>query len=175
MGTFDIIGHELGHTFLNSFIGSNNFGNASLHEAIGDMLGTYVESVFQDSIDWKIGDDANDLIRDLKNPKFNCFSQVKNSTSEHDRSEPLGHWFYLISEGSKANNIPALGILPALNIVLEALNMLGKDADYADLREKTLSIAEKKFGRCSDQAIAIGKAWALICAGDKYVLDVPVF
>jgi Zn-dependent metalloprotease len=173
-GVLDMVAHELGHTYLSKFLNNDKNGNKSLHEGIADMLGTYIESKFQKSTDWEMGDDhnklKNDIGRDLQDPdsEFDCFTKVKDISEEHDRSIPLGHWFYLITEGDKSNNIPALGILPAIKIVLEALNLIGKDADYPDLREKTIYLAGNKYGRCSNELKAITNAWVkIMCDGKK--------
>jgi hypothetical protein len=37
LAVFDIIGHELGHTYLNDFLNYTNIANASLHEGISDL------------------------------------------------------------------------------------------------------------------------------------------
>jgi hypothetical protein len=170
--TFDIVGHELGHTYLNNFLDYTNAGNASLHEGISDMIGTYAESVFQGSIDWEMGDDiiisSNIPTRDLANPQYSCFNDVINLGSQHDRSTPLGHWFFLITEGSSANNIPSLGIERALEIVLESLNSVGVNADYPDLMAAMLAMVEQDFGRCSREFLAVARAWETICLNTGY-------
>jgi Zn-dependent metalloprotease len=142
------------------------------------MLGTYIESVVQGgNIDWIIGDDlptiAQAIGRDLKNPQYNCFTDANANAhgDEHTRSQPLGHWFYLLSQGGSNNGvlIPALGIKKALQIVLESLNGIDPKGDYPQLREKTIVAVEKHFGPCSDEAIAVRNAWEAICIGKAEV------
>jgi hypothetical protein len=163
--TFDIVGHELGHTYLNDFLDYTNAGNASLHEGISDMIGTYAEFKFQGTIDWVMGDDISFPIRDLSSPQFDCFDDVSSFTMQqrHDRSTPLGHWFFLVVEGSSPKSIPSLGIESALEIVLEALNLVGVNADYPDLMAAMLTMVEQDFGRCSREFLAIARAWEAIC------------
>jgi hypothetical protein len=129
-----------------------------------DMIGTYAESIFQGTIDWVIGDDISFPIRDLANPQFSCFDDdVSNLQSQHDRSTPLGHWFFLVTEGSSTNNIPSLGIENALEIVLESLNSVGVNADYPDLMAAMVAMVEQDFGRCSREFLAVARAWETIC------------
>ncbi len=171
---FDIVGHELGHAVTNDFWGGNinNLGNNSLKEGISDMIGTYVESIFQNEIDWIIGDDVQEIAdlvnRNLEFPIFDCYEDVLEEASSHTRSTPFGHWFYLITEGDNTTGIPSLGIEHALNIVLEALNFTSGTSDYIDFMEATLALALDQFGRCTDEFVAIARAWEQICVSTGY-------
>ena len=174
---FDVIGHELGHTFLNEFLDYTTPGNQSLHESISDMLGTYVEFMANGNVDWVMGDDetavANLVGRDLANPgvNFDCFTEVSNfgSNQRHNRSKPLGHWFFLISQGNQ--NISSLGIQHALDIILDALNLIESDSDYPDLMEATMTIVEDQFGRCSNEFLAVARAWEAICVPTGFAVN----
>lgn len=172
-GVFDAIGHELGHTFLNDFLNSNNAGNGSLHEGIADMIGTYAESVIQGTPDWVIGDDlpalATAVDRNLESPEWDCFTDVSGFTEIHDRSEPLGHWFFIISQGK--GNIIGLGINKAINIVLESLNLMGVNDDYGDMRAATLAFVDDEFGPCSLEGYTVRRAWNEICVGPSDYTD----
>ncbi len=165
----DIIAHELIHIYLRKFLASSKFQAGSLHEAICDMFGTFIESKIQGYIDWAIGDDDNETIttyhRNLSNPdpRFDCFTEVENNQSRHDRSVPLGYWFYLISHGKSNPLIPALGIDVAFEIILSSLQNLNDNSDYRDLMQSTLSYILKKYGRCSNEFKSISQAWELIC------------
>jgi len=162
LAEFDIIGHELGHVFLNEFLDYDEGGNASLHEGIADMLGVYVEMVQNGGVlDWEMGDDVPFIVRDLENPTFNCFDDVSGFSFDdrHVRSTPLGHWFFQASTGGSTS----IGVLNTLQIVLEALNLVSRDSDYEDLMEATLTVAEENFGKCSSEFAAINNAWENIC------------
>lgn len=171
---FDVIGHELGHTYLNAFLNYDAAGNASLHEGIADMIGTYTEYRYQGTVDWIMGDDVaalqNLVNRDLENPEFDCFTDASSLgfDDRHRRSTALGHWFFLIAEGFPGDNIPWLGIEKSLDIVLEALNSIGVNSDYADLMSATLTVAEQNFGRCSNEFLAVARAWEEICLTTGY-------
>ena len=84
----------------------------------------YIESIIQNDetidlgsvpggLDWVMGDDRPGAkARDLENPQFSTWEEVMNLTEEHDRGEVIGHWFYLISQGSGPGfqvPIPPLG------------------------------------------------------------------
>lgn len=168
---FDVIGHELGHTFLNDFLDYDNPGNMSLHEGLADVFGTYAESVVAGNVDWVMGDDEsnveNFLGRDLENPgsSYDCFTDVEDfqTNQRHDRSKPLSHWYYLISHGNQSAAIPPLGLQHSLNIIIDALNLVDNNADYPDFMNATMTIVEQQFGRCSDEFLAVARAWELIC------------
>jgi len=162
LAEFDIIGHELGHIFLHEFLDYDEAGNASLQEGIADMLGVFIEMQQNNGVvDWDIGEDVPNIIRNLENPEFNCYDDVENLNFiySHKRSTPLGHWFFIAS----TNGTPNIGILKTLDIVLEALNHIGRDSDYEELMEATLTIVEENFGRCSEEFAAINNAWETIC------------
>lgn len=167
LAEFDIIGHELGHIFLNEFLDYDEGGNASLHEGIADMLGVFIEMQQNNgTTDWEMGEDVPFVVRDLENPEFDCFDDVEGFAfgNRHRRSTPLGHWFFTAS----TDGTPNIGVLNTLNIVLEALNLIGEDSDYEDLMEATLTVVEENFGRCSSEFAAINNAWENICVETGY-------
>lgn len=172
---FDLAAHELGHTYLNQFLNYTNTGNTSLHEGISDIIGTYIESQVQGNVDWimfddepLIGNDQNS-IRNLADPRFDCLTTAP--TQQHSRGQPIGHWYHLISQGSQTGGIPALGMLPALNILLEALPLIGANSDYPDLMKATLRIIEDQFGRCSNEFLAVARAWEAICVPTSFAVN----
>jgi len=160
---YDVIAHELGHSVIREFFTSVLIEGASLHEGIADMFGTYIESKL-DALDWQMGDDVPDVTgRDLENTTRNCFTDIANLTRPHDRSEALGHWFFLCVNGDAANNIPAMNIDQVMMLVFEALPNVGSNPDYPDLMNATIDLAEIVFGTCSDQFLTILRAWEQIC------------
>lgn len=174
LAEFDIIGHELGHIFLNEFLDYDEGGNASLHEGIADMLGVFIEMQQNNGTpDWEMGEDVPFIVRDLESPEFDCFDDVEGFAfnNRHRRSTPLGHWFFIAS----TDGTPNIGVLNTLNIVLEALNLIGEDSDYEDLMEATLTVVEENFGQCSNEFAAINNAWETICVetGNGILNDNP--
>jgi Zn-dependent metalloprotease len=159
----DVAAHELAHAFLDQFLDYSNLEAGSLHEGIADMFGVYIESLEQGSIDWEMGDDNDNIVRNLISPEFSCFDDVQDSESRHDRGEPLGHWFYLITEGNPSLGIPSLGINTSIQLVIDALSLIGTTSDYPQLRDATLTTIENEFGLCSDEYLAVHRAWAEIC------------
>jgi hypothetical protein len=124
-----------------------------------------------------MGDDepqvANDprLDRNLQNPRFNCFQNVVNHNIQHERGLPLGHWYFLVSQGDATRGIPALGTLPALNILIEALNLIEDNSDIPDLMEATMTVVEEQFGRCSNEFLAAARAWEAICVPTGFAVN----
>lgn len=170
---YDVIGHELGHTIIREFFASTLIEGASLHEGIADMFGTYVEFIL-DALDWRIGDDVPFVVRDLENTPRNCFTNIANLTQEHNRSEALGHWFFLCVNGDAANNIPAMDINQVMMLVLEALPNIGGNPDYPDLMNATIDLAEIVFGTCSNQFLTILRAWERICVATNHRMANPI-
>jgi Zn-dependent metalloprotease len=178
---FDVIAHELGHTYLNQFLGySSTGGNRTLHEGISDILGTYIESLVpsNNGVDWVMGDDEPNVAnctcvdRDFENPRFSCLTTA--TFEHHERGMVLGHWFYLISKGRQSNSIPAIGLQKSLDILLESLTLLGENAGPQELMQSTLTTVLDKYGRCSDEFLAIARAWELICVPTGYTNSLGV-
>lgn len=162
---FDVIAHELGHHIIFEFIRANLIGSNTLHEGIADMIGVYIESLLQpNGIDWVMGDDMPySAGRDLENTSRNCFTEIKYLDDQHDRSEALGHWFYLCVNGDVNKHILPLPIDEVLTLVLEALPNLGSNPDYPDLMRATVALAKEKYGPCSEALKTILRAWDAIC------------
>jgi hypothetical protein len=179
LGLFDVVAHELGHAFMFEFIQYNNLGNRTLHEAMADIFGTYIESLVPNNngIDWSIGDDepqvANDprINRNLQATPNNCFQNTQNNLDWYVRGQPLGHWYFLISQGDAARGIPALGTLQSLTILIEALNLIEDNSDIPDLMEATMTIVEEQFGRCSNEFLAAARAWEAICVPTGFAVN----
>lgn len=187
----DIITHELGHhLFRSNELLDYTERSAPLQEGISDMLAVYVESLEQFGVpDWIIGNRVSVNIRDLESPVFDCYDDVDDFTIDdrHLRGAPLGHWYYLVASGALGGDIVELGPLVPLEVALEALNHIDQDSDYPELMEGTIQVALERFGRCSDEFIAIANAWEEICVPTglptdengliscEYSFDLPAF
>ncbi|HZV70177.1 MAG TPA: M4 family metallopeptidase [Saprospiraceae bacterium] len=163
LAEFDVLGHEMGHVFLNEFLDHSVVSAGSLHEGIADMFGVYMESEFQ-SLDWEMGDNVPFIVRDLQNPFYPCFNQeAMSSTDKHKRSTALGYWFYsLVTEGNLDCG-DALDMKTVLEVIIEALSTIAPDADYPELCTATLEVAEQNFGSQSIEYTSILGAWQHIC------------
>ena len=180
--TLDIIGHELGHEYIGLFLDYTNINtNQSLHEGIADIMGTYVESFIQ-GVDWVICDDnatlAADLDRDLSS--LACLTALGGAV-QHERGLVIGHWFFALSTGIPADDIPAIGMQTAMDIIVEALNNLGNvNAGFPEMRTETLLATLNNFGVCSDEYQAVVNAWDRVCVTGASetcpcdLFDVPV-
>jgi len=70
---YDVIGHELGHVFINDYL--EYIGESSaLHEGLADIFGVYSEYKFQE-LDWQIAEEVSviSLVRDLEY-NLNCYN-----------------------------------------------------------------------------------------------------
>lgn len=167
VATFDIFAHELGHTFLNEFIEYDGIDGESLQEGIADIIGTYIEYLVQGSTDWIMGDDnpnfPSNFHRQLNDLSNLCFTNVKFSNDKYIRSRPITNWFYLIANGSVSENIPALGMDKAMKILLNAIKLMGNNGDYPDLKNAVINNVLSEYGKCSDEYLAVVKAFIKIC------------
>ncbi len=184
-GLHDVIAHELAHVFLtNNYLANEGVGPKSLQEGIADIFGTYIESIIQNDetinlgpditggLDWIMADDRPEIAaRDLENPQFSTWEEVMNLTEEHDRGEVIGHWFYLISQGSGPGfqvPIPPLGIEKAITIVLDALQILNNtEADYPDFMEAVEMAVDLNWDPCSMETTSVRRAFRRIGLGDS--------
>ncbi|TVQ51524.1 MAG: hypothetical protein EA362_00180, partial [Saprospirales bacterium] len=176
---FDAVGHEMGHCFLFNFINYRNpTTNMSLHEGISDILGEYIESFMPGpdhedgdlrddyTNDWVIGGDHPEISRWVERDLSQniCFDDFTSQTGHHRRGLVIGHWYYAISTGIVEDNIPAIGMQDALDIVLEALNRLpNRNAGFWEMRTQTLLVAEEWYGVCSPHYQAVVNAWDRVC------------
>ncbi len=172
---FDVIAHEFAHTMIREFISSSQIEGGALHEGIADMFGTFMESILDpNGLDWVMGDDIPFVVRDLENTTLDCYDEVVGILDDpHDRSEALGHWFYLCVNGDPANHIPAMDIKEVLLLVLEAMPNLGDNPDYPDLMRAVLDLTESLYGTCSDQFLTILRSWEEICVPTNHRMADP--
>jgi hypothetical protein len=171
LALYDIVAHELGHVLMWEFLNYTNLGNKTIHEGMADIIGTYIESFIpgNNGVDWVMGDDeldvANWVARNLQNPQYNCYTDVVNLNDQHKRSLPLGHLFYSISQGDQTNGIPSLGMDHTIKILLGTFDLFppNPNIDYPNLMMANLTFILDEFGRCSDEFLALARAWEKIC------------
>lgn len=167
-GLFDVAAHELAHCYLlDGILDYTLTGNRSLHEGLADIFGTYIEFKVQGYVDWAIGDDdgavKDEIKRNLQNPGNNgCLDNVATS-EQHDRGQPLGHWFYLIAQDGGI--FGPLGLEKSMEIIVESLNSMGVNDDYEEMRDAVLNYVDAKYGPCSHESNTIRWAWNEICVG----------
>jgi len=159
---FDVIAHELGHGIIfDNNINYDNIENRSIHEGVADVLGTYAEAEYEGAIDFEMGDDLDLGVRFLDDPFNGCMNNVVDINDQHTRGQPIGHWYFLTSQGSP--NIPAIGRKAPVTILLDALNNITDGHTYYDLMLQTILFAEQNYGRCSDEYLSVARAWDQVC------------
>ena len=164
---YDVIGHELGHSVVRQWIQSTQIEGGSLHEGIADMFGVYIESKLG-GLDWALGDKIPFVVRNLETTSRNCFTDISNLGSVHDRSEALGHWFFLCVNGNSSSNIPGMSIDRVMQLVYESMPNLGSNPDYPDLMASTIDLTKDIYGICSPEFATINNAWMKICVDTDY-------
>lgn len=162
---FDMVAHELAHVVLfENNIAFNGLASMTVHEAVSDMIATYIESKIPgQSLEWIMGDDDVGDHRDIENPIFNCYDEIEGIENIYDRGGPYRRWFFLIVNGDSGNGIQGMGIDQAINFLLEVLNPVSTFDDYYQFRVKSQAIADDLFGHCAEESKTIRWAWNEVC------------
>lgn len=181
----DVIAHEFSHNYINQFpiVDGFEIGSGSIIEGSCDIIGTYIESKLQTSIDYLMGDDEPEVAllasRNLRTPGADrdCFDDVENLGDVHQRSLPLTHWFYLITNGNSALGITPVDLEITIEVILETLRLLTPQADYHEFRDVSLLLFDQKFTaeQCNLKQ-SVRRAWSHICipTDDRCGVDVTV-
>lgn len=171
----DVISHELTHSYLQKYLDFNNIAkNRTLHEGISDVIGTFIESQIpiNNGVDWVIADDepvlANEFKRNLQYPIYNCAQNINYDGDAHVRGLVIGYWYYNVVMGNTAKGIPSLGLKRPVEILLASLPLLEKQDGLAELAQATLTTILDEYGRCSDEFLAVARAWELVCVPTGY-------
>lgn len=179
IATFNSVCHELGHGYIHEFLSSADLEQASLHEGIADMFGIFCDWRFTSNLNWQYGyqNSTPSLPRDLSDPLQDCFSDIKNldkyEIGRHERGTPLSHLFFLLVEGGASYDAPILPLEIALQIILDGLPEVDKfSADYPQLMDATINQVIENYGYCSDEFIALVKAWEKICVSTDFPIKI---
>jgi hypothetical protein len=182
--SFEVIAHEFGHALLfdlgflhgitdcatnsilipftcdGTFLVDIQFENG-LGESLADLLGVYISSEADpnsNGVNWSIP--SFDLATNNS-----CLDQYNvnpsSNASFREYRESMGRFFFLLSQ--------TIGISDVVDLMLEALNTIPEspEATLLDLMDATTAAMDAKFGRCSDQGLAIRAAWDdVICEED---------
>ena len=171
---YDIVAHELGHVSLYNtpLYYTPGSQNATLHEGLADVYGTYVESFILGSTDWRAGGE-NSLIFDanLNRDHSVQYCYDPGSTSDHEKGKAISHWFYAITvgipgiPGMPETTIESIGsIEDSKTLVFEAVNRLNDPySGIFRFKELTLQVAEESYGLGSPRYNSVSKAWDRVC------------
>lgn len=164
----EIVAHELAHVVLLQYLNWNSTDPASLHEGLADIFSIFLQYKINGpwGYNWQMGDGVfeSNIVRNLANTPFNCVKNFTIYDDRHERGQALGHWYYLLVNGSPANNILPISQDALFELILETLKGMGNQSpNWQDLMRATLSTAAKKYGTCSNQYKSIARAWEKIC------------
>ena len=188
----DVCGHELTHgviTHSANLTYSNESG--ALNEGFADIFGTCVEAFARPGANehnWVMGTDFTTNLnwqRSLKDPNAHKKPDTYKGTNwatgsgdnggVHTNSGPIGHWFYLLSEGGKGTNdkgdafeVNGITIEKAEKIAYRALtSYMTNSTNYAGARTAGIKAATDLYGACSPEVIATTNAFYAIGVGAK--------
>ena len=193
--TPDIVAHEFTHMMLRSIVELVIRGESgSVDEAIADIFA--VHATFADSRHrWRIGADIDPAgFRDLSNPKSRGMPDTYegqnwgeyqsdfgrslglDEITRHKNSTVMSHWFYLLSEGEEDGEndhgeeyeIRPIGMAKAAGILYRALFRLNSMATFESVREATIAVTRRMYGRCSEELRQVTNAWNAVGVGDPF-------
>ncbi|WP_067460643.1 M4 family metallopeptidase [Actinomadura macra] len=180
----DVVAHELGHGIFQHTPGGSGGGNEAggLNESTGDIFGALTEWFLKepkvteqvngatavlnfDPPDYEVGEELDLVgrgpIRNMSDPSKisnnpGCFSSAVPTMEVHAAAGVQNHWFYLLAEGSNANDpdngrpnsptcnnskVTGVGIQKAGRIFMETLNMKTSGWTHSAVRRTSLTAA----------------------------------
>ncbi|MBK9108004.1 MAG: M4 family metallopeptidase [Saprospiraceae bacterium] len=190
--SLDVVAHEITHGLTQHTCGLEYlYESGALNESYSDIVGKAVEFEYDSSnFNWLLGSrffhQADTAFRSMSDPvrfgnpkNYKGNKWVANSGDNggvHSNSGVLNYWFYLLSEGGNGKteknvdfDVKKIGIREAVSIVYEAMTLyLGKTSKYYDMRQATLTIAEQRYGKCSENYKNIVEAWLAVGMGARH-------
>jgi Zn-dependent metalloprotease len=189
----DVCGHELTHGLVTHTASLSNKGESgALNEGFADIFGTCIEAFARPAAgdhNWIMGTDFSDVPRwqrSLQDPKSknNNPDTYKGENWDpngevHKNDGPIGHWFYLLSEGGKGTNdlgnafdIKGIGMADAEKIAYRTLTVyMTSGSSYSTTRTAAIKAATDLFKTCSLQLHSTIDAFYAIGVGAK---DAPL-
>lgn len=192
--SLDVIAHEYGHG-IDHFSSQLEYINESgaLDEGIADVWGSMVELFAAPEKDtYLIGEDimlSQAALRSMSNPKTfgnpdtyqgdNWQTGSGDFGGVHTNSGVLGHWFYLLAQGSSTtdgindNNdsfsFNGIGTNKAADILFHAQQNYFTDPlmGYVDARQLTIQAAEDLYGIGSIEASTTCQSWFAVGVGNN--------
>jgi Zn-dependent metalloprotease len=179
MTATDVVAHELGHAIYNASPGST--APSALHESAGDIFGALTEWYFGDSPDYLVGEDVDTVgdgpIRYMYNPSIiayhaSCYDDRIGEV--HADAGVHNHWFYLLAEGSHANDpshgrpnsptcngsvVSGVGIVRAGMVFMETLNRKTTEWSHIKARTASLEAARQLFPDECNVFTTVRAAW----------------
>ena len=185
MASLDAIGHEFGHLLsINKGGGSDNLaiGGNSLREGISDVFGKMLQfnELGHENCDWVVfGQCSIPVIRNLQDPwitgdpKFFKGINWTNGSLIHNDGVVLGHWFYLLSEGSSNSqnemslpfSVNPVGIIESGKLFFHTVTSnLHAETTWEDFYESTLHQSYQLNWTCQQRSSLIS-AWYAVGFG----------
>ncbi|GAA2404074.1 hypothetical protein GCM10010191_09700 [Actinomadura vinacea] len=177
----DVVAHELGHGIFQNTPGGSGGSNekGGLNESTGDIFGALTEWYLKeprvteqisgttallnyDPPDYLVGEEVDlvgrGAIRNMYNPSAisnnpNCYSSSVPGMEVHAAAGVQNHWFYLLAEGSNANDaangrpnsptcngstVTGVGVQKAGRIFMETLNLKTSTWTHGTARRASL-------------------------------------
>lgn len=180
MSAADVLAHEYTHGIISKTCNLANTGQpGALNEALGYIFGALFERNFKGTINWTSGEDipVRGATRNLQDPNIfgdpkmvgGTFWNINNDI--HRNAGVINRWFYILSVSDAQNNVSVqgIGIDNAASIVWNTMiNYMTKGTNFEDARRLTTTVAQRTFGKCSQQAISCERAWFAVNVGSGF-------
>ncbi|MCB0166979.1 MAG: peptidase M4 family protein [Anaerolineae bacterium] len=186
----DVVAHEFTHAVTEYTAGLiYQFEQGALNESISDIFGTFTEQRLTGNFnDWQLGEDTNDIIRDMSNPplynqpahmsNYNEFGWLTDSGGVHINSGIPNKAAYLMVAGGTFSGISvsAVGLSKTEQIFYRALNVyLSPLSGFNDAKNSTIKACKDligSFGITAGNCNQVQNAWAAVGLG-RQVITVP--
>ncbi len=173
---FEIIGHELGHSYLNTFFPSTTSNlHAGLHEYFADMFALYAASLGCGDFDWIIGDDSNFPESQIRNfdlgEEEGCahnYTLEDGSFQRHEYGNPLRKLSFLLATGVDDDGASIFTFTQVMTMMTNALAVFPTNGTMETLLNLVLGDVDENFGFCSPQSFLLRQSLAEVCLGSIF-------
>lgn len=188
----DVTAHEWAHALTDRFSKLNYERQpGALNEAFSDWMGVAVEWYRDKEVNWVMGEELGEPLRDLSDPKR--FGQPDTYKGEnwaaddtlgcarpdvcendycgvHTNSGVPNKMFYLLTEGGEHNGITVqgIGIEKAIKIATQANQFHWAERyGFLSARWGMEDAAEELYGAGSSEQLQVGRAWQAVGVGGE--------
>ncbi len=192
--TLDIIGHEFTHAIeLNEGMTNSSIQGKALKESFSDIFGNAVQAHYTGTLDWLLGEERGQPVRDMQNPNNPNVRDPGPDTfrgllwsevDEHVSAGVNNFWFYLLTNGGTGVNdnnyayaVNGIGHAKALQIVYRVLSFYNGPIDYAAAKELSFRAARDLFPEVncyfSNEVLQVINAWDAVGVRTGTIFEIP--
>lgn len=189
--SIDLCGHEYTHgvVFFEGIISTTSEGEA-ITESLCDIMGKSIQfNAKPTDIDWRLGNDMNDISRYMSNPALlghpKCYHDgywLNNGNAgqmAHTNCEVGNYMYYLLVNGGTGTNclgnsycVSGIGLQEAQAIIYRTLTTyLTSGSVYSSWRSACIQAAADLYGTGSNQVEQVKNAWYAVGIGTTGIVS----